>query len=302
VFTVLAYPMGNVVPELVPGAQGAAFSGLWIHDAIGLFVTPLALAILYFVIPAATGRPIFSHFVSMLGFWLLFFLYPLNGTHHYVFSAIPMAAQMGAIAASGLLGLSVIIVVTNLLLSLRGAGVFARDVALRFVAMSTIFYLVVSLQGAMQAQMAINQAVHFTDWVVGHSHLAMLGFATFAAAGGLIHAWQRIGWARYHARAIEWSYWLLTTGVIIMIVDLTIAGLVQTRMWQADLPWIESVRASRPYWMVRTLSAIPIGAAFIALLVGLTRGPRGGGLAVRDASRVPEPIDSVAPRLAAEGV
>jgi cbb3-type cytochrome oxidase subunit 1 len=82
IFTLLAFPMGNIVPELVPGAAGAAFSGLWIHDAVGLFVTPLALAILYFVIPASTGRPIFSHFLSMLGFWGLFFLYPLNGTHH----------------------------------------------------------------------------------------------------------------------------------------------------------------------------------------------------------------------------
>ncbi|HET9386850.1 MAG TPA: cbb3-type cytochrome c oxidase subunit I, partial [Gemmatimonadales bacterium] len=74
VFTLLAYPMGNFVPEFVPGARGAAFSGLWIHDAVGLFVTPMALAILYFVIPAASGKPIFSHFLSMLGFWLLFFV------------------------------------------------------------------------------------------------------------------------------------------------------------------------------------------------------------------------------------
>src|SRR6202171_327681 len=168
VFTLLAYPMGNFVPELIPGARGAAFSGLWIHDAIGLFVTPLAVAILYFVIPAATRRPIFSHFLSMLGFWLLFFLYPLNGTHHYVFSVIPMNAQIGAITASALLGVDVIIVVANLLLSLRGAGVFPRDVALRFAAMSTIFYLVVSIQGSVQAQMAVNQTVHFSDWVVGH--------------------------------------------------------------------------------------------------------------------------------------
>ena len=134
VFTLLAYPMGNFVPELVPGARGAAFSGLWIHDAIGLFVTPLALAVIYFVIPAATRRPIYSHFLSMLGFWLLFFLYPLNGTHHYVFSVIPMSAQIGAITASTLLGVDVILVVANLLLSLRGAGLFPRDLGLRFVA------------------------------------------------------------------------------------------------------------------------------------------------------------------------
>jgi cbb3-type cytochrome oxidase subunit 1 len=262
---------------VVPGARGAAFSGLWIHDAIGLFVTPLALAIIYFVIPAATRRPIYSHFLSMLGFWLLFFVYPLNGTHHYVFSVIPMEAQVAAIAASTILGVDVVIVVGNLLLSLRGAGWVPRDVGLRFVAMSTVFYLVVSLQGAAQAQMAVNQAVHFTDWVVGHSHLAMLGFATFAAAGGLVHAWQRIGWARYNSRAVEWAYWLLLAGVVLMVVDLTMAGVVEARSWQSGAPWIDSVQAARPYWVVRAHAGVLVAVGFVVLLLGLTTGRRGGG-------------------------
>src|ERR1700741_4918783 len=67
VFTTLAYPIGNLVPELAAGAKGAAFSGLWIHDAVGLFVTPLALAMAYYVIPSVTQRPIYSHFLSMMG-------------------------------------------------------------------------------------------------------------------------------------------------------------------------------------------------------------------------------------------
>lgn len=298
VFTLLAYPMGNFVPELVPGARGAAFSGLWIHDAVGLFVTPLALAIIYFVIPAATRRPIYSHFLSMLGFWLLFFLYPLNGTHHYVFSVIPMEAQKGAIAASALLGVDVIIVVANLLLSLRGAGWFARDVPLRFVSTATVFYLIVSIQGSLQAQMSINRAVHFSDWVIGHSHLAMLGFATFAAAGGITHAWQRIPRARYNPRALEWAYWLLLGGVVVMVADLTMAGIVEARLWQSSAPWLDSVLAARPYWLVRTLSAIPITAGFIALLLGLTTGKRGAGMdAVREDVGA-EPIQEIAPRLA----
>jgi cbb3-type cytochrome oxidase subunit 1 len=299
VFTLLAYPMGNIVPEFVAGASGAAFSGLWIHDAVGLFVTPMALAIIYFVIPASTRRPIFSHFLSMLGFWLLFFLYPLNGTHHYVFSVIPMAAQVGAIAASTLLGVDVIIVVTNLLLSLRGAGWVPRDPGLRFVAAGTVFYLIVSMQGSAQAQMAVNQAVHFTDWVVGHSHMAMLGFASFAAAGGLVHAWQRIPWAPYNARAIEWAFWLLTGGLILMVSDLTIAGLIQGRMWQTDAPWIESVRATRPYWIVRAWSGVPLAGGFVALLLGLTTGPRGAGRQAIEARDVDQPVHEVRPRLAA---
>ena len=274
VFTLLAYPMGNFLPEVVPGAQGAALSGLWIHDAIGLFVTPLALAIIYFVIPAASGRPIYSHFLSMLGFWLLFFVYPLNGTHHYVYSVIPMAAQTGAIVASTILGVDVVIVVANLLLSMRGSGLFPADIGLRFVGTSTIFYLLVSIQGAVQAQMAVNQTVHFTDWVVGHSHLAMLGFATFAGAGGLVHAWRRVTGARYNARACEWAYWLLLRGGIIIGLDLTVAGLVEAQAWTSGAPWIESVRAARPYWLIRLLSAVPIAGGFIALLVGITTGPR----------------------------
>ena len=278
VFTLLAYPMGNIIPELVPGAKSAAFTGLWIHDAVGLFVTPLALSILYFIIPAVTGRPIYSHFLSMLGFWGLFFLYPLNGTHHYVFSVIPMAAQLGAIAASALLGVIVIVVVTNLLMSLRGTNMLKKDIGLRFVLVATIFYLIVSVQGALQAQMSLNQVVHFTDWVIGHSHLAMLGFATFAGIGGIVHSWQRIPWARYNAGALAWSFWLLVIGISIMVIDLTIAGLVQAELWQNGSPWYESVQQSRPYWLIRSLSSIPIVAGFILLFYGLCSGEKGAGL------------------------
>lgn len=298
IFTLFAYPMGNFVPEVIPGARGAAFSGLWIHDAVGLFVTPLALAILYFVIPAATRRPIYSHFLSMLGFWLLFSLYPLNGTHHYIFSVLPMNAQIGAITASALLGVDVILVVANLLLSLRGTGWFPRDLPLRFVGTGTVYYLVVSIQGSVQAQMSVNRAVHFSDWVIGHSHLAMLGFATFAAAGGIAHAWQRIPWARYNSHAMAWSYWLLFTGVAIMVIDLTIAGVVEAHLWQSATPWLDSVVAARPFWIVRTHAAFPIALGFLAFLLGLTTGKKGAGLAEVGNTVGLEAVDAIAPRLA----
>jgi len=272
VFTLLSYPMGNFVPELVPGAAGAAFSGLWIHDAVGLFVTPLALAVLYFVVPATTGKPIYSHFLSMLGFWGLFFIYPLNGIHHYIYSAIPMGAQIAAILASFLLGLIVLIVVVNLMLSMRGAGFFPTDIALRFASTGIVFYLLVSLQGSLQADMSLNQLTHFTDWVIGHSHLAMLGFATFAGIAGIVHAWQRLPQANYNLKYLNWSYWLLTAGITLMVVDLTLAGLIQGRLWLEGAPWIESLRAAEPYWLVRTLSAVPISLGFMCLIAGLITG------------------------------
>jgi len=275
VFTTFAYPIGNLVPEFVAGAKGAAFSGLWIHDAVGLFVTPLALAMAYYVIPAVTRRPVYSHFISMMGFWLLFFVYPLNGTHHYVYSAIPMSAQRGAIIASVYLGLTVAMVVTNLLLSIRGsAEKVGANIPLRFVWFGVVMYLLVSLQGSMQALMPVNRFIHFTDWVIGHSHLAMIGFASFISVGALAHVWSSLPGVRYNARAMAWSYWLLALGLSLMVIDLTAAGLVEGQLWNSNAPWIDSVRAMYPYWLTRTLSGIPIISGFLLFWIGLVTGPR----------------------------
>ncbi len=273
VFTLLAFPVGSLVPQLVPGAIGAAFSGLWIHDAIGLFVTPLALAMAYYIFPVRTGQPIHSHFLSMIGFWLLFFAYPLNGTHHYVYSSIPMDTQRAAIVASLIMGLDVILVVLNLLLSLRGQAAKVRgDVSLLFVWTGVVFYLVVSLQGSLQALMPLQRHIHFTDWVIGHSHLAMLGFASFISLGSLIHVWQRSRFV-YNQAYMNLSYWLILGGLTVMVIDLSVAGLIQGELWASGAPWLESVRASIPYWWIRVASAVPLLLGFTAYIAGLLVKP-----------------------------
>jgi cytochrome c oxidase cbb3-type subunit 1 len=273
VFTLLAFPVGSLVPLLAPGAIGAAFSGLWIHDAVGLYVTPFALAIAYFVFPVRTGQPIYSHFLSMIGFWLLFFAYPLNGTHHYVYSSIPMDTQRAAIAASIIMGFNVILVVLNLLMSLRGqAARVRRDLPLRFVWTGIVIYLVVSLQGALQAIMPMQRYIHFTDWVIAHSHLAMLGFASFVALGGIAHLCERSAGCRYHPGYMNLAYWLILAGLTIMFVDLTAAGLVQGKLWISGAPWMDSIRATHTYWLVRAASAVPILLGFAAFVVGMLGG------------------------------
>lgn len=275
-FTFLAYPLGNIVPHALPGAMGAAFSGLWIHDAVGVFITPLAVAVEYFVIVAVTRKPIYSHFYSMVGFWLLFLVYPLNGIHHYIYSSLPMRAQHVSEAASIYQGIDVILVVTNLLLSINLATEkpVLRDIPMRFIWTSIVLYLIVSIQGSIQAVMSFNSFIHFSDWVIGHSHLAMIGFASFAAMGGLGHVWQRIPGARCSRRAMAWSYWLLVAGLGLMVLDLTGAGLVQGTMWQRHLPWIESVRASRPYWIFRTLDGLVLLSGFLLFGLSFVTGPR----------------------------
>ena len=290
-FTALAYPIGNLLPNMLPGAMGAAFSGLWIHDAVGVFVTPLAIAVAYFVIPAVTRKPIYSHFYSMIGFWLLFLVYPLNGLHHYIYSSLPMAAQHASEVASMYQGIDVIIVVTNLLLSIGLAveGNLLRNIPLRFVWTSVVLYLVVSIQGSVQAVMAFNSFIHFTDFVIGHSHLAMIGFASFAAMGALAHLWEHLPGVRSSRRVLAWSYWLMVTGLALMVLDLTGAGLVQATLWQRHLPWIDSVRASRPYWVFRTVDGCLLIAGFAAFIGSFLLGERHGVPATPITFRAPLP-------------
>ncbi len=272
VFTALAYPVGNLAPRFLPGAMGASFSGLWIHDAVGLFITPFAVAIAYFVIPAVTRKPIYSHFYSMVGFWLLFLVYPLNGIHHYIFSSLPMSSQFASEIASLYQGLDVILVVANLLLSIPALGAALRDVPLRFVWTSVVLYLIVSLQGSVQAVMPVNRFLHYSDWVIGHSHLAMIGFASFAAMGGLAHVWERTPGLRMNRRMLGWAYWLMVAGLVGMVADLTMAGIAQGHLWRGPLPWIDSVRASRVYWVARTHVGSMLLLGFVAFGVSLLTG------------------------------
>jgi cbb3-type cytochrome oxidase subunit 1 len=99
---------------------------------------------------------------------------------------------------------------------------------------------------------------------------------------------------------LNWSYWLLLAGVSVMVIDLTVAGFVEAHIWNSTAPWIESVRAAKPYWLVRTLTFVPIVAGFLALLAGLLVGKRGGGLDAVENTIGLEPVREIAPVLARE--
>ena len=102
----------------------------------------------------------------------------------------------------------------------------------------------------------------------------MIGFASFAAMGGLAHLWQRVPGVRCNRRALAWSYWLLVIGLGLMVLDLTGAGLVQGSLWQQHLPWIDSVRASQPYWVFRTVDGCLLLAGFVVYGISFFTGER----------------------------
>jgi len=261
VWTILNYVMGNYVPQFyLPGASGAAVTGLFIHDLVGLFVTPLGWGLMYYFVPVILKKPIWSHAVSLIGFWGLAFFYPLNGVHHYLWSPIPMFAQYGAVVATVGVEIVVTTVFINFLATLRGSGsALVTSLPLRWIYTGIVFYVITCFQCSIQVLLTVQKIIHFTDWVVGHAHLVMFGVFGFWIFGITSELWPKLtGRPWYSPRLNTWHYWLTTLGTAVMVLDLTAAGLVQGFLWRSLAPWEASLRASFPFWAVRSFTGFLI--------------------------------------------
>ncbi len=272
-WALLNWIMGGLVPAYVaPGIAGAAIGGLFIHDLVGLIVTPVATATIYYLLPVLTRRPIYSHSLSLLGFWSLAFFYPLVGVHHYYYSPIPMWAQYIAQGTSIMLLFTVYTVVYNVYKTMQGRWIEVADnIPLRWLLAGVVFYLMVCTQGPLQALLLEQPLIHFSDWVVGHSHMALLGFGTFVMMAFIHFAWPRIGGRALNRTLCEWSFWLTFVGSSWMFIDLWIGGLMEGHYWAYGYPWYVSIVALKGVWMSRTLSGIVILAGFILIAVNLWR-------------------------------
>ncbi len=261
VWTGLTYIMGNFLPEyFIPGASGAALAGLYIHDLVGLFVTPMGWGLMYYFVPIIIKKPIYSHGLSLIGFWGLAFFYPLNGVHHFLYSPIPMYAQYGAVVATIAVEVVVTTVIVNFFATLFGRGDLLRtNLPIRWFYTGMVLYFITCLQCAYQTTLSAQKIIHFTDWVVAHAHLVMFGVFTFWIFGTIVHLWPRLVDREWYSNQMNhWAYWLCTIGLVVMFMALTGVGLVQGFSWKELAPWEMSVVSSVPFWWVRTLSGVMV--------------------------------------------
>lgn len=262
----MVYIMGNYIPQFfVPGVAGAAITGTWIHDAVGLYVTPIGWGLMYYFVPVLLKKPIWSHSLSLLGFWGLAFFYPLQGVHHYLWSPIPMYAQYAAVMSTVVLELAVVTVIVNFLMTLRGnSDVMRTNIPIRWMFIGTINYAITCLQCAFHVLLTTQKVIHFTDWVVGHAHLIMYGTFGFWILGFFSYLWPKVKKAEVYSRALdEWAFWLVTIGMATMWVDLISAGLMQGFNWWGLSPFIDSVNFSVPFWAARTITGVMITAGIV---------------------------------------
>lgn len=271
VWGTLNWIMGALVPAYVaPGVAGAVVGGLFIHDLVGLIVTPMATAIIYFLVPLLAGRPIYSHSLSLIGFWSLAFFYPLVGIHHYYYSPIPMWAQIVTQAASLMLLLTVYTVVYNVFMTMRGRWTLvAENMPLRWLMAGIVFYLMVCTQGPLQSLLLEQPLIHFSDWVIGHSHMALMGFATFVAMAFIHYVWPRVTGKELNRRLSEWAFWLSFIGASWMFIDLWIGGLQEGYYWGYGYSWMSSVAHLHSIWLERVWSGVVTVAGFILVFINL---------------------------------
>jgi cytochrome c oxidase cbb3-type subunit I len=260
-WTPLVYAMGNYIPQFfVPGAGGAAVTGLYIHDLVGLSITPLGWGMMYYFVPTIIKKPVWSHTLSLVGFWGLAFFYPLNGVHHFFWSPIPMYAQYGAVMSTIAVEIVVFTVIVNFFVTLRGKGDYLRtNLPIRYFYTGMVLYFITCLQCAFQTTLTVQKLIHFSDWVVGHAHLVMFGVFGFWVQGMIVHLWPKLTRRKWWSPALNaWTYWMCTLGVVIMFLDLLVAGVVQGYLWMNLAQWERSLVASMPFWHIRSFAGFLI--------------------------------------------
>nr|BAL58755.1 cb-type cytochrome c oxidase subunit I [Candidatus Acetothermum autotrophicum] len=226
--TAITYLVGNFLVLAFRGLGNQIIHAWWLHNAVGLFITPLGLGIAYYLIPIAAQQPVYSHRLGILGFWTLMAFYPGTGLHHFL--QMPMPTWIGefAVVSSVLLAIPVLAVVVNHLAT--PAGNWRRifdSFSLRFAIFGSVYYLFTCIQGPFQTTHAVNWFVHFTEWVQAHAHLALTGAFTCYGIAAIIYIFPRLTGRQLYSRTLaNWVFWIMAVVFPLFYLGFTHSGLV----------------------------------------------------------------------------
>lgn len=286
IWTLMNLVLGNVLlpyAQAFTGVNSAAMHGLYIHYVVGLWLTPGGLAVIYYFLPLSAKSPLYSHRLSLLGFWSLAFFYPFVGIHHYLYSPIPIMSQTLSIVTSMLLIIPVWTVTVNFFGTMKGrwgavlGGVGGDNYAAKFFILGAVYYLLGCFQGSTEALRRIQQLTHFNDFVIGHSHLTVFGTMVVWAIGGLYYVWPRVtGRELWSDRLASWHLWLTITGFSVMTIVLTTMGFVQGSMLEYQANFVDTVKEMQGWWIARTLAGAVMDIGFILMMINCYKTVRKG--------------------------
>lgn len=258
------------LPFYQHGMGNIVIQGYFMHNAVGMWFTPLVLGVTYYALPRMLGKPIYSYALGALGFWTAILFYTLIGAHHFIFSPVAWWVQTVAILFSVGMMVPVWSGFGNFFLTARGSWRKVRnDYALIFLLVGIWGYALASSQGTIEAFRSANVYWHFTNFTVGHSHLAMYGFVAFCIWGAIYGLVPRITQRGPRQSAIALHFWLAFLGGSLYVVAISIAGILQGASWVAGESFIASVDAAAPLWMWRTIGGFMMVAGHVVFVVNV---------------------------------
>jgi cbb3-type cytochrome c oxidase subunit I len=224
---------GNPSGYLPTGVHDAMINWWGNHNLFGLWLTPILIAVCYYFVPRITNTPLYSHTLGLVSFWGIVFIYTGVGDHHLLQTPTPgWLKTIASVNSVGIL-IPVFAFFTSIFLTMRGQwNKFFTNLPLRYVLTGFIFYILANVQGALQAVQPFNFYVHFTYFIIGHTHLALCGGFTILGMGVVYYILPHIQDKPMWSRALaEWQYWLVTVGFIVMLLALSGGAFVQSQGW-----------------------------------------------------------------------
>lgn len=258
------------------GVQDALVQWWYGHNAVAFFLTTPFLGLMYYFVPKAANRPVYSYRLSIVHFWSLIFIYIWAGPHHLLYTALPEWAQNLGVAFSVMLIAPSWGGMINGLLTLRGAWDKVRvDPVLKFMVVAITGYGMATFEGPMLSLKNVNAIAHFSDWIIAHVHVGALAWNGFLTFGMIYWLVPRLFKTKlYSIKLADAHFWVGTLGIIMYALPMYVAGFMQSSMWnQFDIDgslkypnFLETVIQIRPmYWMRAIGGTLYIGGAFLAL-------------------------------------
>jgi len=242
------------LPFYQKGLGETLIQGYYMHQGVGMWFMTFTLGLVYYYLPRALNKPIYSYALGILAFWTQMLFYTMIGTHHFIFSPLPWWLQTVAIVFSMGMFIPVIAGTTNFLMTMRGSWDSIRvSYVIPFLLVGVIFYFVGSSQGSFQAFRFTNYVWHFTDFNVAHSHMTMYGIITFFLWGCLYFILPQLTGRRPKPVLVGIHFWFALLGLMAYMFSMMIGGTMKGLSWMEGHPFIESVVLMMPYWVWRAV-------------------------------------------------
>lgn len=275
------------------GVQDALVQWWYGHNAVAFFLTTPYLGLMYYFMPKAANRPVYSYRLSIIHFWALIFLYIWAGPHHLLYTALPNWAQSLGVVFSFMLIFPSWGGMINGLLTLRGAWDKVRDdVILKFMVVAVTAYGMATFEGPMLSLKNVSAVSHYTDWIIAHVHVGALGWNGMLTFGILYWMIPRIfGTTLYSKKLANNHFWLGTLGIVFYAVPMYWAGFTQSSMWkqfteagQLKYSFLETVTYLKPFYAMRALGGTLFLVGALLMIYNLFKTVKTGKLIADEAA------------------